>query len=57
LFDIDGLVVPGRTDLAEFQKPFARDLAPTSSFVEAIAAKGRPDSSGSVRCRSFSPER
>jgi malate dehydrogenase (oxaloacetate-decarboxylating)(NADP+) len=29
-------VVTARTDLAEFQKPFAQDRAPVSSFVEAI---------------------
>jgi malate dehydrogenase (oxaloacetate-decarboxylating)(NADP+) len=36
LFDINGLMVTSRTDLAEFQKPFALDHAPVSSFVEAI---------------------
>ena len=38
LFDINGLVVNSRTDLAEFQKPFAQDLTPVSSFVEAVWA-------------------
>jgi malate dehydrogenase (oxaloacetate-decarboxylating)(NADP+) len=38
LFDIDGLIVTSRTDLAEFQKPFAQDRAPVSTFVEAIKA-------------------
>jgi malate dehydrogenase (oxaloacetate-decarboxylating)(NADP+) len=38
LFDINGLVVIARTDLADFQKPFAQDRAPVSSFVEAIRA-------------------
>ena len=38
LFDIHGLMVSSRTDLAEFQKPFAHDHAPVSSFVEAIKA-------------------
>jgi malate dehydrogenase (oxaloacetate-decarboxylating)(NADP+) len=38
LFDINGLVVIARTDLAEFQKPFAQDLAPVSTFVDAIEA-------------------
>jgi malate dehydrogenase (oxaloacetate-decarboxylating)(NADP+) len=38
LFDINGLIVTSRTDLAEFQKPFAQDRAPMSTFVEAIKA-------------------
>jgi malate dehydrogenase (oxaloacetate-decarboxylating)(NADP+) len=38
LFDINGLLVASRTDLAEFQKPFAQDRAPISSFVEAVKA-------------------
>jgi malate dehydrogenase (oxaloacetate-decarboxylating)(NADP+) len=38
LFDINGLVVTERTDLAEFQKPFAQDRAPVSTFVGAIEA-------------------
>src|SRR6266403_979650 len=38
LFDINGLLVTSRTDLADFQKPFAQGLAPVSSFVEAIKA-------------------
>jgi malate dehydrogenase (oxaloacetate-decarboxylating)(NADP+) len=38
LFDIQGLLVASRTDLAEFQKPFAQDRAPISSFVEAVRA-------------------
>jgi malate dehydrogenase (oxaloacetate-decarboxylating)(NADP+) len=38
LFDINGLIVTSRTDLAEFQKPFAQDRAPVSTFVEAIKA-------------------
>jgi malate dehydrogenase (oxaloacetate-decarboxylating)(NADP+) len=36
LFDINGLVVSSRTDLADFQRPFAQDLPATSSFVDAI---------------------
>jgi malate dehydrogenase (oxaloacetate-decarboxylating)(NADP+) len=36
LFDINGLVVTSRADLADFQKPFAKDLTPVSTFVEAI---------------------
>jgi len=36
LFDVGGLVVRSRNDLAEFQRPFALDHAPIASFVEAI---------------------
>jgi len=36
LFDVNGLMVSSRTDLAAFQKPFAHDHAPQASFVEAI---------------------
>lgn len=36
LFDVHGLMVSSRTDLADFQKPFAHDHASTASFVEAI---------------------
>src|SRR3984885_9710195 len=35
LFDIEGLIVRSRTDLAEFQKPFAQDHAPISVFADA----------------------
>ena len=38
LFDINGLLVTSRTDLADFQKPFAQDRAPVSTFVEAVEA-------------------
>ena len=38
LFDINGLLVTSRTDLADFQKPFAQDHAPLSTFVEAVEA-------------------
>lgn len=38
LFDINGLMVTSRTDLADFQKPFAQDHAPVSSFLEAVKA-------------------
>ncbi|SKA41084.1 malate dehydrogenase (oxaloacetate-decarboxylating)(NADP+) [Enhydrobacter aerosaccus] len=38
LFDINGLMVTSRTDLSEFQKPFALDHAPVSTFVEAVKA-------------------
>src|SRR5271154_6793632 len=36
LFDVKGLLVKSRTDLADFQKPFALDAAPVSTFVEAV---------------------
>jgi malate dehydrogenase (oxaloacetate-decarboxylating)(NADP+) len=38
LFDINGLVVTSRTDLAGFQKPFAQEAAPISTFAEAVEA-------------------
>jgi malate dehydrogenase (oxaloacetate-decarboxylating)(NADP+) len=38
LFDINGLLVTGRNDLAEFQRPFACDLPPIATFVEAVNA-------------------
>jgi malate dehydrogenase (oxaloacetate-decarboxylating)(NADP+) len=38
LFDINGLVVRSRTDLMDFQKPFALDHAAISNFVDAIKA-------------------
>ena len=38
LFDINGLLVTSRTDLADFQKPFAQDHAPIATFVEAVKA-------------------
>lgn len=38
LFDVNGLMVASRTDLADFQKPFAHDHPPIGSFVEAIEA-------------------
>ncbi|HTU27433.1 MAG TPA: NAD-dependent malic enzyme [Pirellulales bacterium] len=36
LFDIHGLLVKSRSDLADFQKPFALEAAPQASFVEAV---------------------
>jgi malate dehydrogenase (oxaloacetate-decarboxylating)(NADP+) len=36
LFDINGLIVASRSDVADFQKPFAQDRAPVSTFVEAV---------------------
>jgi len=38
LFDVNGLLVTSRSDLAEFQKPFVQDRAPVSTFVEAVEA-------------------
>jgi malate dehydrogenase (oxaloacetate-decarboxylating)(NADP+) len=38
LFDINGLLVTSRTDLADFQKPFAQEHPPASTFVEAVEA-------------------
>lgn len=38
LFDVNGLLVTSRADLTDFQKPFALDHAPISTFVEAIEA-------------------
>ena len=36
LFDVNGLLESTRTDLADFQKPYAHRHAPTKDFVEAI---------------------
>jgi malate dehydrogenase (oxaloacetate-decarboxylating)(NADP+) len=36
LFDVHGLVVSSRTDLADFQKPFGLDRAPIATFLEAV---------------------
>src|ERR1700720_2582193 len=38
LFDANGLLVTSRKDLADFQRPFAQDRQPISTFVEAIKA-------------------
>src|ERR1700746_8621 len=38
LFDINCLLVSSRTDLADFQKPFAQEAPPVSTFVEAVEA-------------------
>jgi malate dehydrogenase (oxaloacetate-decarboxylating)(NADP+) len=38
LFDINGLLVASRTDLADFQKPFAQDREPVSTFLDAVKA-------------------
>lgn len=36
LFDVNGLLEPSRTDIADFQRPFTHAHAPTKSFVDAI---------------------
>jgi malate dehydrogenase (oxaloacetate-decarboxylating)(NADP+) len=38
LFDVNGLLVTSRKDIADFQRPFAQDRAPIATFVEAIKA-------------------
>ncbi len=38
LFDVNGLLTTSRTDLAEFQKPFAHEHPPLTSFVDAVEA-------------------
>jgi malate dehydrogenase (oxaloacetate-decarboxylating)(NADP+) len=38
LFDIHGLLITSRTDLADFQKPFAQDRVPVAKFVDAVKA-------------------
>jgi malate dehydrogenase (oxaloacetate-decarboxylating)(NADP+) len=38
LFDVNGLLVKSRADMADFQKPFAQDHAPVSTFVDAVKA-------------------
>jgi malate dehydrogenase (oxaloacetate-decarboxylating)(NADP+) len=38
LFDINGLIVSSRTDLADFQRPFAHSHAPIGRFVAAVEA-------------------
>jgi malate dehydrogenase (oxaloacetate-decarboxylating)(NADP+) len=38
LFDINGLIVTSRTDLADFQKPFAQDREQVSTFVDGVKA-------------------
>ncbi len=36
MFDVNGLLEASRTDLVDFQKPYAHDHAPTRDFVAAI---------------------
>jgi len=38
LFDVNGLMVTSRTDLADFQRPFAIDHAPIANFADAVKA-------------------
>ena len=38
LFDVNGLLVTSRTDIADFQKPFVQELTPMSTFAEAVWA-------------------
>src|SRR5499427_3531975 len=38
LFDINGLIVTSRADLADFQKPFAQNRERVTTFVEAVKA-------------------
>jgi malate dehydrogenase (oxaloacetate-decarboxylating)(NADP+) len=38
LFDVKGLLVNSRDDLADFQRPFAQDRPPIATFVEAVKA-------------------
>jgi malate dehydrogenase (oxaloacetate-decarboxylating)(NADP+) len=38
LFDIHGLLEPSRTDLVDFQRPYAHPARPTKDFVEAVEA-------------------
>ena len=38
LFDVKGLLVTSRKDLADFQRPFSQDRPPISTFVDAVKA-------------------
>jgi malate dehydrogenase (oxaloacetate-decarboxylating)(NADP+) len=38
LFDVNGLLVKSRSDLADFQQPFAQECAPVATFVDAVKA-------------------
>lgn len=66
LFDVNGLMTTSRTDLADFQKPFAIDHAPIADFAEAVkqlkptAIVGVSlvgDAAGDARCPSCSTSR
>ncbi|PZV34596.1 NAD-dependent malic enzyme [Mesorhizobium kowhaii] len=36
LFDLNGLLVTSRKDVADFQRPFVQDRSPISTFLEAV---------------------
>lgn len=38
LFDVNGLMVSSRSDIADFQRPFVHDHAPVARFVDAVEA-------------------
>ncbi|MEM1060409.1 MAG: NAD-dependent malic enzyme [Verrucomicrobiota bacterium] len=38
LFDVNGLLTTDRTDLADFQRPFAHDHAPAATLLQAVQA-------------------
>ena len=38
MFDINGLLEPSRTDLVDFQRPYAHPHSPTKDFVEAVTS-------------------
>jgi malate dehydrogenase (oxaloacetate-decarboxylating)(NADP+) len=38
LFDVNGLLVKSRTDIADFQRPFVQDCPPVATFVDAVKA-------------------
>jgi malate dehydrogenase (oxaloacetate-decarboxylating)(NADP+) len=57
LFDINGLLVASRVDLADFQKPFAQNRAPVATLSRRSRRSDRPASSASAPCRSCSPAR
>jgi hypothetical protein len=53
MFDINGLLELTRTDLVDFQKPYAHAHAPTRDFVAAIEVLSRQRSSGQHHRRRF----
>jgi malate dehydrogenase (oxaloacetate-decarboxylating)(NADP+) len=38
LFDVNGLLVTSRKDIADFQRPFAQDRPPVATFIKAVKA-------------------
>lgn len=38
MFDVNGLLQPGRKDLSDQQKPYAHDASPTTDLLEAVKA-------------------